>query len=234
MDKIYSRKRIRLPKKRHKKYTKTNKFYTLIFIIILIIIISTASFAIASYPIFVASCKTAAGSKANHIVNDEIQKIMKNYTYNDLINIEKDSNGDVVLMKSNTVLINQLTSQIVSNVQNSIDHTPTIMVYINYGSVSGISILKHLGPKFDIELEAAGKIDTEIKSEFQSVNVNQTLHKIYLNLNTSVSILTPIGVYGKDIASKVLLTEAIIVGDVPDTYYHLEGLNNSDVLEVME
>ena len=89
-------------------------------------------------------------------------------------------------------------------------------------------------PKFDIELEAAGKIDTEIKSEFQSVNVNQTLHKIYLNLNTSVSILTPIGVYGKDIASKVLLTEAIIVGDVPDTYYHLEGLNNSDVLEVME
>ena len=94
--------------------------------------------------------------------------------------------------------------------------------------------MKHLGPKFDIELEAAGKIDTEIKSEFQSVNVNQTLHKIYLNLNTSVSILTPIGVYGKDIASKVLLTEAIIVGDVPDTYYHLEGLNNSDVLEVME
>lgn len=231
MDKIYSRTRIRFPKRKPKKI---NKIYAIFITVFLILLISIISFAIASYPIFVASCQTAAGSKANHIVNDEVEKIMQNYTYNDLIDIEKDENGAVVLMKSNTVLINQLTSKIVSNIQNSIDHTPTIMVYINYGSVSGISILKNLGPKFDIELEAAGKINTEIKSEFESVNVNQTLHKIYLNLNTSVSILTPIGVYGRDIASKVLLTEAIIVGEVPDTYYHLEGLNNSDVLEVME
>lgn len=231
MDKIYSRKRIRFPKRKPKK---VNKIYTFLFIIFLLIIISIISFGIASYPIFVASCQTAAGSKAIHIVNDEVEKIMQNYTYNDLIDIEKDSNGDVILMKSNTVLINQLTSKIVSNIQNSIDHTPTIMVYINYGSVSGISILKNLGPKFDIELEAAGKINTEIKSEFESVNVNQTIHKIYLNLSTSIGILTPIGVYGRDIESRVLLTEAVIVGDVPDTYYHLEGLNNSDVLEVME
>ncbi len=211
-----------------------NRINVFLLTIFLLILISIISFAIASYPIFVASCKTAAGSKANHIVSEEVEKIMKDYTYNDLIDIEKDGNGEVVLMKSNTVLINQLTSKMVTNIQNSIDHTPTIMVYINYGSVSGISLLKNLGPKFDIELEAAGKIDTEIKSEFQSVNVNQTLHKIYLNLSTSISILTPIGVYGKDLESKVLLTEAVIVGDVPDTYYHLEGLNNSDVLEVME
>lgn len=211
-----------------------NRINVFLLTIFLLILISIISFAIASYPIFVASCKTAAGSKANHIVSEEVEKIMKDYTYNDLIDIEKDGNGEVVLMKSNTVLINQLTSKMVTNIQNSIDHTPTIMVYINYGSVSGISLLKNLGPKFDIELEAAGKIDTEIKSEFQSVNVNQTLHKIYLNLSTSISILTPIGVYGRDIESKVLLTEAVIVGDVPDTYYHLEGLNNSDVLEVME
>lgn len=231
MTKIYSRKRIQLPKRKHKPINRIN---ILVLTIFLLILISIISFAIASYPIFVASCKTAAGSKANHIVNEEVEKIMKDYTYNDLIDIEKDGNGEVVLMKSNTVLINQLTSKMVTNIQNSIDHTPTIMVYINYGSVSGISLLKNLGPKFDIELEAAGKIDTEIKSEFQSVNVNQTLHKIYLNLSTSISILTPIGVYGRDIESKVLLTEAVIVGDVPDTYYHLEGLNNSDVLEVME
>lgn len=231
MDKIYSRARIQLPKIKRKK---RNKIFTIFVFLILIFLVSIISFGIASYPIFVASCKTAAASKANHIVNEEVNGIMKNYTYNDLIDVEKDEKGEVVLMKSNTFLINQITTQITSNIQNSIDYTPTIMVYINYGSVSGITLLKNLGPRFDIELEAAGKIDTEIKSEFESVNVNQTLHKIYLNLSTSISILTPIGVYGKDIESKVLLTEAIIVGDIPETYYNLEGLNQSDVLEVME
>lgn len=95
-------------------------------------------------------------------------------------------------------------------------------------------MLKSWGPKFEIELEAAGKINTEIKSEFDSVNVNQTLHKIYLDLNTSISILTPIGVYGRDIDSKVLLTEAIIVGDVPETYYNLEGITKDDTLNMIE
>lgn len=231
MDKIYSRKRIQFPKRKRRKI---QKFYLLLFTIFLLLMISAVSFAIASYPIFVASCKTAASSKATHIVSDEVAKVMSDYSYDDLIDIEKDGNGDVVLIKSDTVLINKITSKIVSNIQSALDKTPTIMVYINYGSVSGISILKNLGPKFDIELEAAGKINTEIKSEFDSINVNQTLHKIYLNLSTSVSILTPIGVYGRDIDSKVLLTEAVIVGDVPETYYNLEGMSKDDTLNMME
>lgn len=98
----------------------------------------------------------------------------------------------------------------------------------------GISVLRNFGPKFDIELEAAGKINTDIKSEFESFNVNQTMHKIYLDLDTSINILTPIGVYGREIASKVLLTEAVIVGDVPETYYNLEGMTSDDTLNILE
>lgn len=137
-------------------------------------------------------------------------------------------------MQANTVLLNQIISQITNNIQTRIDQTPTTMVYINYGSVSGIRLLKNFGPKFDIELETAGSITPHIKSEFESVGINQTLHKIYLELNNSIGILTPIGSFGKDVASKVLLTEAVIVGEVPDTYYNLEGLHTSEAMEVME
>lgn len=234
MDKIYSRTRIRIPKIRKRKPKKIHKIRNFLILILLIVIVAIGSFIYAAYPILIASCETAAGSRANHIVNEEVSKVMSDYTYNDLIDVEKDGNGEVVLMKSNTVLINQITSKIVANIQKAIDNTPRIMVYINYGSVSGVSVLKNLGPKFDIELEAAGRINTELKSEFEGVNVNQTLHKIYLNLNTSISILTPVGCFGRNVDSKVLLTEAVIVGDVPETFYNLEGLNRSDALEVME
>lgn len=231
MDKIYSRKRIRLPKRKHKK---VNKLFGFLLLIIGIILVGMVSFIMASYPIFVASCKTAANSKAIHIVNSEVDNVMSGYTYNDLMDIEKDENGNVTLLKANTVLVNQITARIASNIQKRIDESPTTMVYINYGSVSGITILKNLGPKFEIELETAGKMNRKIKSEFESVGVNQTLHKIYIELDTSISILTPIGSYGQDVNSEVLLTEAVIVGDVPQTYYNLEGLNRSDALEVME
>jgi len=98
----------------------------------------------------------------------------------------------------------------------------------------GITFLKDFGPQFEIELESAGTINTQMKSEFQSVAVNQTIHRIYLELATNVSVLTPIGSFGKKVDSKVLLTEAVIVGDVPETYYNLEGMTEDDTLNVLE
>jgi len=43
-----------------------------------------------------------------------------------------------------------------------------------------------------------------------------------LEINTNVGILTPFSTFGKDIDTEVLLTEAVIVGRVPDTYYDIE------------
>lgn len=133
MDKIYSRKRIRIPRI---KPQKVNWFKIYIVLIIIVILASLGGFIAASYPIFIASCKTAAGSKAVNILNEEVENVMNYYTYNDLMEIEKDSNGNVTLMKANTILINQLTSKIVKNVQQRIDNSPTTKVDINYGSVS--------------------------------------------------------------------------------------------------
>ena len=228
IEKIYSRKRIHLPKL---KFKKINLF---IFFIILIIVIGIISFILESYPIFTASCINAASSRAVNIVNEEVQNATKNYSYDDLIEIEKDENGNITLIKANTLLINRLITEITSSVQQRIDEAPTAMVYINYGSVSGISILKNLGPKFDIELEAAGTVDAHTKSEFQSAGVNQSLHRIYLEISTEVNILTPLGTFAKEINPEILLTEAVIVGDVPDSYYNLEGLNTKDTLETVK
>ena len=232
MDKIYSRRRIKIPKIKH---TPKNKLNFLIYACIIILICSiVGAFIKAAYPIFIASCKSAAASKVTNIVNEEIESLMNYYTYSELVTLEKDSQGKVTLLQTNTILMNQIIAKLTKNIQARIDSMPTIMVYINYGSVSGISKLKWLGPRFEIELEAAGKIDTEVISDFKSVGVNQTLHMIYLKMDSKVGILTPFGSFGKDISSKVLMTEAIIVGEVPETYYHLEGMTEDDTLNVLE
>ena len=96
------------------------------------------------------------------------------------------------------------------------------------GTVSGISALKNIEPKFEMELESAGNISSNIKTEFKSVGINQTHHKIFLHIDARVGILTPFSAFGKDIESDVLISEAIIVGEVPDTYYNLEGMDEAD------
>lgn len=222
-DKLYSRKRIRLPDIR-----KMNSVKSIILILFFSIILSIFLFLNTAYPVFKASCETAASSKGIKIINNEVNKIMKNYSYNNLINIEKDTEGNITMIKADVICINEIVSKIVSNIQTEFDGIPRITVFINMGSVSGISALKNLEPKFNVELESAGNIKYDVKTKFESVGINQTFHKIYLDIDARVGILTPFSTFGKDINTEVLLTEAIIVGKVPETYYNLEGMDNPD------
>lgn len=225
-DKLYSRRRIKLINLKRIREIKSFKIILLIAFFSIVIVL--AIFLKSSYPVFKATCETAASSKGVSIINDEVNAVMKDYSYDDLINIEKDTQGKISLIKADVIKLNEIVTKIVSNIQEEFDKIPRITVFINMGSVSGISMLKNFDPKFDIELESSGRISSNVKTEFTSVGINQTQHKIYLQIDSRVSILTPFSAFGKDIKTDVLLTEAVIVGEVPDSYYNLDGLETPD------
>lgn len=222
-DKLYSRKRIKLPNLREIK-----SFKILLIIALITIIIILSLFWNSAYPVFKATCETAASSKGVKIINDEVNQVMKNYSYDNLIKIEKDTAGKISLIKADVITINEIVSEIIKNIQEEFDKIPRIKVFINMGSVSGISALKNFEPKFELELESAGRMNYNVNTEFKSVGINQTQHKIYLQIDSTVRILTPFSTFGKEIKTDVILTEAVIVGDVPDSYYNLEGMEALD------
>ena len=79
-----------------------------------------------------------------------------------------------------------------------------------------------------------GNVQTDLKSEFISQGINQTLHRVYLQIDCEISILTPFDNLTKRITNQILIAENIIVGHIPDTYYNLEGLKQDDAMEVMQ
>jgi len=96
-------------------------------------------------------------------------------------------------------------------------------------------LLSGRGPGVKIRISSIGNIDTNLNSEFTSQGINQTLHRIYVDISCNVKVLTPFKDIERKITNKVLLAENVIVGNIPDTYYNLEGLNGtSDALEMVE
>lgn len=79
-----------------------------------------------------------------------------------------------------------------------------------------------------------GTVETDLKSEFKDAGINQTMHRIYLDVKCNVNILTPYNTITETITNQVLLTEGVIIGNIPDTYYNLEGLNSDQKMEVLE
>ena len=198
-------------------------------IIILFIAIGTAKYILdVVTPIFETLCKSKTKSVATIISNTQTINVMKSHSYDELFTIEKDANGNVTMIKSNMVQINEITSEIATNIQKEIDSKGREDIQIALGSFTGIKILSGRGPGVPIRISSIGNIDTELKSEFEAQGINQTLHRVYLQLKFKVSILTPFEDLEDEITNQVLLAENVIVGKIPETYYNLEGLTTKD------
>ena len=239
MHKIYSRPRIRIPKIviNSGKMLKENKVRKKIRVTIIVIIaFATVGIVLNSVlPIFDAMCQNKAESIATIISNEEATNVMREHTYDELFTIEKDKNENIKMIKSNIIPINEIISDVALKIQNKIDERGRENIEIALGSFTGFKLLAGKGPGVKIRISSIGNVETDLRSEFISQGINQTLHRVYLQVKCKVNILTPFDNIEREITNQVLLVENVIVGNIPNTYYNLEGLDSkSEALEIIE
>ena len=146
---------------------------------------------------------------------------MNQYSYDDLITIVRDSSGNVKMLQTNTKNVNKIISDIPVNIINKFQEKNTSDIFIYLGSALGLKLFSAQGPKIHIKIANVGNVDTKLVSEFTSQGINQTLHRVYLNLSCEVTILTPYNTIKQMIENQVLIAESVIVGTVPDAYYDI-------------
>ena len=118
MDKIYSRAKIKIPNGINKKKKKV-----IVIFIILLIAFSTIKIILdAISPIFDTLCENEAKSIATKISNEQATEVMKEHTYDELFSIEKDNNGNITMIKSNVIPINEIISDVAIKIQNEINN----------------------------------------------------------------------------------------------------------------
>ena len=68
-----------------------------------------------------------------------------------------------------------------------------------------------------------GTVSAEFRSDFSQAGVNQTLHRIELEVAVPVTLILPGGQTELTVETGLLVAETVIVGAVPDTYLTLNG-----------
>lgn len=125
MAKIYSRPRIKIPKvilqtNKRMQSKKGKKLVTII--IILIIAFGTVKVILdAVLPIFDELCEHEAKSIATMVSNQEATNVMREHTYDELFSIQKDTNGNITMLKANVIPINEIISDVAIKIQDSIN-----------------------------------------------------------------------------------------------------------------
>ena len=94
-------------------------------------------------------------------------------------------------------------------------------VSVPVGAFTGLVLLSSIGPEMPVHLRMDGSCTTDIKSEFTSAGINQTVHHIYLYVEADVSLTCPIIAHETTIISKYELCQTVIVGATPNMFANI-------------
>lgn len=160
----------------------------------------------------------AVNIAATSVLNDGL-------TYDQLFEIEKDKDGKIAMIKANSPQINKIAREIANLAQANLDSLGTQEIQISAGTFTGLALLMGFGPDVTIKITPIGTATCDFVSYFQSAGINQTLHKIYIDVYADVSIVTPIDQPTIQVKAEVLVCENMIVGEIPDTFLNMKSLS---------
>jgi sporulation protein YunB len=203
-------------KKLRKK--KFKKFATIFFTVILVLAIIIHYKNNVSVQIF-NTCYDYASAYSTEAVNEAVlSSVSINTKYSDIVNVEKNLNGDIVLMQINSTNINIINKEISINTEELLKERLKNGIPIPFFSFSGIKLISGYGPKIFYKTVNVVSVSCNFDSVFKSVGINQTLHSIYLVVVCKVNIEIPSKNNEIIYENLVLLSESVLVGKVPEFY----------------
>ncbi len=205
---------------KRKKYRKTRFRRFKVFFLVFIILISLYLY----YRNVVFSeirkiCIEQSRAYAAEAVNEGVLiSLSDKINYNDIMHVEKNESGDVVMMSADTFKVNYINKSVAKNSELFLKDKLQKGVPIPLMAFSGISFLSGYGNAVDYKAVSVSSTTSKFVSEFKSVGINQTKHSIYVNVKCRVSIYAPLVTAEDEFNSSVLICETILVGKVPEIY----------------
>ena len=212
-------------------YTKPKKteFKPIILVIISILLVFILSIILYDKRIYPAVLQVAESSiKADTvecISKTSMELFDEEFNYDEMIIIDKDNEGNINMIRANTVKLNYLTSRLSIRCNEELQKMGEVGVEVPLGWMTDNSAFYEFGPDINVKLDPIGNMKVSYESKFESAGINQTRHKIYLNVEARVRMKIPLNSKEQVVTCQIPVAETIIVGKTPNTAIDLGGGN---------
>ncbi|MBQ2446209.1 MAG: sporulation protein YunB [Oscillospiraceae bacterium] len=167
---------------------------------------------------------TQVDNQASDVINAAIAQMLSvgEISYEKMISIDKDRQGNVTAVRTNVAEINRLKTSVLAQADRMLTGLSTEELSIPVGSVIFPEFFSGKGPFVPVRVIAVRSSDAVFRNEFEQAGINQTLHRITIDIHVRVTVLTWSGTLEIPVDSAVLAAETVIVGTVPTTYFGME------------
>lgn len=208
---------------------KRRRFLWRMLFFLWVVLLAVCLLAAQMRPIILEYASNLVQYTATEAINDAVQdKIYQNRAqYESLVSFEHDNTQRVTALKTDTITINRMKTEIVSMVYDRINALEQTTLSVPLGSIFLPAFSGGKGPKLQVGMAGLGFAKAEFASAFSQAGINQTRHNIVLEVHAEVSVLTLFGSQVTEINSSFYVTDTIIVGTVPEQYTYIDDTEQS-------
>ncbi len=217
----------RKPRGQKKRYQKNMKWFVCLVLLMVLAVYSVVFTEKIIKPNVAAIAEVKVKAMITKIVNDSVhQQFQSNAENRELLTIKADQEGNITYVESNTTAMNNLATKLTQTVQSRYKWNEAVILNVPVGSILGSQILSQVGPNINLKVLPIGMSRVNFKTEFESMGINQTKYKVFLQMDSQARVLAPFSVNNIEVQNTILVAEAIIVGEVPEAYVNVpkEGI----------
>ncbi|GIM28619.1 sporulation protein YunB [Clostridium polyendosporum] len=162
-------------------------------------------------------------ARSSEIINKNILEVYsKEFNYDEIIRVDKDSDGNITMLKADTVKMSAIASEVALKSQRELAEIGSVGIKLPIGYITKSNIMSYWGPKVTVRMEPIGRIETQYSSMFESAGINQTRHKIYIEVYAKAKVIIPLANNEVEVKNQIPIAETVIVGKIPRTSINLD------------
>jgi len=163
------------------------------------------------------------------ILNEALSQTLENLSegQSDYITLEKKEDGTVSSVQINSITVSKLQTELTEAVIKTLSQLGKTEMSMALGTLLSPTFFAQSGPPLRFYLKPSGNVNTKICSDFSESGINQARHT--LSFRVSVPIFCAISAYRTEttVETEFLLSDTVIVGDVPEYYTKVITENES-------
>lgn len=164
-----------------------------------------------------SALKNSLSNVLDGAVNDIVDQL--GVKYDEMVDIQKNKSGQITAITLNSTYINAYKTEISDRCSDRLSRFDETSVPIPLGAIIGGSFFNGKGFCINVDATIYGFAVTDVESHFESAGINQTRHRIYLDVQASAHAYMGLCHLNETVDETIVLVETIIVGQVPQSYY---------------
>lgn len=202
---------------------KDKKKFRLKYIIIPCIVICALYGLFCSYVVMMRTVRTVAQSRMEQVASEAIHHAISasasdSEKYGELVNICRDAEGSIESLTLNSHAVNKIKSDISLGVLEYLDNPENYIVKVPVGNFFSSEFVWGMGPKIKFKIVPLNATEIDFESKFVPAGINQVLHTVNVKVNVRIMALLPGFEEISEVTSSAVISESVIIGDVPQTY----------------